>query len=179
MILVRLVAPLAALTLALAACSDDDPDPRVDPTPTTPTSTVTPTPDPSGTTEPGPLGPMETVRAWVQARNHLVQSGDATAVDRLSASDCSTCRDSTDPVEQVYVAGGHYETHGWRIAAMKVTARNRSSAEVSAGLVYTAGQTVPSAGVEPVSYGIERHIAKFRLTKEGGLWKLRFLLYVS
>ena len=38
---------------------------------------------------------------------------------------------------------------------------------------------MPAAGADPVTYGIERHIAKFRLIKEGGQWKLRFLLYVS
>ncbi|GEP39527.1 hypothetical protein NPS01_31900 [Nocardioides psychrotolerans] len=171
---------VALLGALLVGCSDDEPRPKMAPTqsaaPTT-SSSVDPTP-----TEPPPevLGPEDTVRAWVAARNETVQSGDSDAVYTLSATDCATCRDSVEPVRDVYVAGGRYETFGWRIAALKLDDKSASSSPaVNVGLVYSAGRTFPDASAEPILYDTERHIVTFRLAREAGVWKVHELVYRS
>ena len=175
----RAAAALAALAVLVSGCSDDEPTPRVEPSVSPSPSTTPASPSGEPSDPPTPRGPEETVRAWVEARNHLVRTGDPSAVDALSSSDCATCEDSTSPVEQIYLDGGHFETFGWRVSAIKVLSSDEHSAQVGAAVVYAAGRTIPSPGAEPVAYEVERHIAKFRLTKEAGTWKLRQLVYLS
>ena len=76
--------PLAALALLLAlacaACNDDDPEPRFGP----PEST-SPAPTETETTSepPEPLDPEETVRAWVEAQNLALRTGETQDVRAL------------------------------------------------------------------------------------------------
>lgn len=169
--LVRLTATLLAVTV-LTACSDDPPPkPAPPPPPSAPTET-SPTPKPA-------LGPEETVRAWVAARNVTVQTGEIAQVESLSASSCETCVESYGPVAQVHLAGGHYETEGWRISATAVQQPSKAKARVSAGVVYAAGTTVPSAGAAPVTYEVEHHVARFDLALQGGTWKVAAIVYLS
>lgn len=175
----RIVSAGVAVVLGalLVGCSDD-PRPRMAPPPSA-SPTVVDTPSPTET-PPEVLGPEETVRAWVEARNQTVQNGSSDAVYALSSDDCTTCRDSVEPVAAVYVAGGRYETFGWRIAALELDPKSqRSAPEVNVGLVYSAGRTFPEASASPITYEVERHIATFRLIREAGSWKVRQLVYRS
>ncbi|MDQ4052603.1 MAG: DUF6318 family protein [Actinomycetota bacterium] len=168
----RLAATLLALTL-LAACSDD-PELRVEPSesPTSPSST-------SPTSEPAQvLGPEETVRAWVDARNVLMLEGDATAVEALSAPSCKTCRNSIAPLKEVHKNGGRFENDGWTVSSSRVRSETAARATVSVALVTSAGTTIPSIGAEPVSYEEENRIAVFRLAFNKG-WRVGFIGYLS
>lgn len=174
--LVRVAAPLAALTLILAACTDDDPSPKVDPTPSTSTST------PSSPSTPEPTDvrdPEQTVRLWVSARNVTVRTGETSEVDALSASGCETCRNSIDAVAQIYEDGGHYETYGWKVVKTRVAKRSDQEVEVSAGVVFGAGKTYPSAGADPIRYDQERHIVIFRLRQGASGWLVHFIGFLS
>jgi hypothetical protein len=178
---VRLAALLAATALVAAGCSDNDPEPRIDPTPSTsPTESASPWPSSAETSDPpGTTDPEDAVRAWVTARNETIQNGNATGVRSLSTGDCTTCRDLIDPIEAVYTNGGHMDTSGWHIAALNLAQESSADAEVVVGLVYAAGETVPSAGADPIQYELERHIAKFRLRNHSDGWKVREVVYVS
>ena len=86
-------------TCLLGACSDDDPDPDIaDPTPTASSFSATVTPSPTVSATPA-LGPEETVRAWVEARNAALQDGDTSEVRALSATGCGTCDQHIAPIE--------------------------------------------------------------------------------
>lgn len=160
---VRLAATLAALTLVLVGCSDDDPEPEVDPTPSTSTTATTRTPDPTLTV--APLGPVETVEAWVEARNLAMSEGDMAPVRALSAPGCQSCSDLIDPIEKTYEGGGHYETEGWRVVRAKVTSEEPAGVEVVAGLELAGGRTFHSPTAEPVVYPSEKRIGIFKLTR--------------
>ncbi|HET9422562.1 MAG TPA: DUF6318 family protein, partial [Nocardioides sp.] len=99
--------PLAALALMLAlagaSCSDDDPEPKIAPPES---SSAEPTETETTTEPPDPLDPEETVRAWVEARNVTVRTGDAKAVYDLSTEGCTSCTNSVEPIRQVYRDGG-------------------------------------------------------------------------
>ncbi len=178
----RVVRSVAVGVLAagfLAGCSDDAPRPRMAPSPTSspsPTSAPT-TPAPSPTA--AALGPEETVRAWVAARNVTVQNGDSTEVYALSTADCTTCQDSIEPVVEVYRAGGRFETVGWKVVKSRVVESSGRAAEVSAALLYESGRTIPSKGAEPVLYEEDRRIAVFRLGRREGSWLVTFVGYLS
>src|SRR4051794_34881946 len=86
------LATLLAVCL-LGACSDDDPKPDIaDPTPsaTESSSSASVSTSPSESASPA-LGPEETVRAWVEARNSALQDGDTSDVRALSATGCGSC----------------------------------------------------------------------------------------
>jgi hypothetical protein len=173
--LARLTATLMAV-VALGACSDD-PEPKVGPPSDSASSASM---DTSPTAEPTPtLGPEETVRAWVKARNTTVLTGNIADVRDLSSRECQSCVDSYGPVHEVYLEGGHYETDGWRISASEVRKLANSMAQVSVGIVYAAGRTVPSEGASPVTYNPERHVMQFDLVVEEGAWKVDSIVYLS
>lgn len=108
-------AVVAALVTAalLGACSDDEPEPKVaepsdsavasqtaDPVLPTPSSTEAPT-------------ARQSVDAWLAAWSSALQTGDTTAVRRLSTRDCDSCQRIIAKVEEVYGKGGRYVTAGW------------------------------------------------------------------
>ena len=69
------LATLLAVCL-VGACSDDDPEPDIaDPTASASSSSATVSPSPTVSATPA-LGPEDTVRAWVEARNAALQDGD-------------------------------------------------------------------------------------------------------
>jgi hypothetical protein len=174
------LATLVAVCL-VGACSDDDPEPKIaDPTPSASESSSSASVSTSPTESASPaLGPEETVRAWVDARNAALQDGDTEKVEALGSLKCRTCEDSLQPIRDVYAHGGHFETTGWSVLAAKVDSQTDSSAKVSTGIEYAAGQTFPDADSEPVQYDSEKHVVQFRLVLEGGQWRLSFIGYLS
>jgi hypothetical protein len=172
--------PLAALALLLAlacaSCSDDDPEPKI-----APPESSSPAPTETETTSepPEPLDPEETVRAWVEARNVTVHTGNAKAVYGLSTDGCTTCSNSVEPIRQVYKDGGRLETFGWRVQSVERKPDFDSSGNVAAALVFTAGRTFPTANADPVVYDEEKHILLFRLKQDGQQWKIDHFAYAS
>jgi hypothetical protein len=173
---IRLAALALALGLACVGCGDD-PEPEFSPPETTspaPTETET-TSDPP---EPEKLSPEETVRAWVDARNEAMASGDVSGLRSLSAPTCSSCEDQIDPIKQVHDAGGYFKTKGWRVKRSHLDSQSGSHATVSAALILEGGRTVPAQGAEPVDYPSEKRIAVFEMAKRRGTWTVTLIGFV-
>ena len=75
------------LALGLAGCSGGDPEPKIarTPTDTASSSPISPT---ASSTPAVALTPEETVRAWVEARNALMASGDDSESRSLTSDSC-------------------------------------------------------------------------------------------
>lgn len=174
-------ATVVVLAATLVSCSDDDPEPKIgDPTPSAPSTSATVPETVSGSPSVTPgVGPEETVRAWVDARNVALQDGDTSVVSALGATSCGTCEDSLQPIREVYANGGHFETTGWKVLAAKVDEQTETKAKVSAGVEYAAGRTFPNADADPVSYDSEKHVLVFRLELDEGTWRVSFIGYLS
>ena len=173
--------PLATLALLLAivsACGEDDPEPRIAPSEPA-ASSPTESESTSAPPEPERLSPEETVRAWVEARNETVRDGSTDAVYALSSSSCRTCRDSVEPVAQVYRDGGRYETEGWRVNDAKRQPSFERTGEVAVAVTFTAGRTYRTANAEPIEYEAEKQLFLFQLRRENGSWVVHKILYVS
>ena len=169
---------LVALVLALSgACAGGDPEPKV----AEPTPSDTAEPSGSASVSASPtvqaLGPEETVRAWVDARNDALRSGDTAAVDALSAKDCRSCEQLNKVIREIYQAGGSFETRGWRIKTLmeKVGA---IPVQVDTALIFARGRTIPAAGADPIDYAQEKHIVTFKLVEETGQLKVRLVLFL-
>jgi hypothetical protein len=167
------VALLSAL--ALSGCTDDDPEPKFAP----PSSEAPTSPSSASTSAAAALSPEDTVRAWVEARNDALSSGDVGSVQALSVAECTTCEDSLDPIRQVHEDGGSFQTAGWRVVSARLKSQKGSTARVTAAITYAAGTTIPRAGAAPVSYELERHIVVVDLTRVDDEWRVRFFGYLS
>jgi hypothetical protein len=165
-----LVALLLAALGASTGCSNDDPEPQF-----SPPSSEAPT---SPSTTPA-ADPAEAFRGWVDARNVALKTGDTSEVRSLSADNCRTCENSISPIERVYSDGGQFDTEGWIVDSAIVKRQSGTRARVSAAITYAAGETVPSAGAEPVDYEVERHILLVDLDHVDGTWLVSDIGYVS
>lgn len=158
MIQVRFAALLAALTLVLVGCSDEDPEPQVDPTPSTSLSD-TADPTPTISSPPASVTAVQAVRGWVQERNQALTSGDTTALRGLTSEKCGSCEPYIDLIEDVYAAGGSYETTGWTVD----NAKELKDMEVTAAITMGAGVMIAATGSAPDEYEEEKAIFRFRV----------------
>ena len=166
-------------TCLLGACSDDDPEPDIaDPTASSSSSPATVSPSPTVTSQPA-LGPDDTVRAWVDARNAALQDGDTSDVRAFSAPGCGTCDQHIAPIEGVYESGGAFDTPGWTIDRLKVVEQSNNKAKVDVAMTMAAGQTVQQAGATPVTYPEDHRLMFFRLAQQDAGWRISFVGYYS
>jgi hypothetical protein len=169
-----LVAALLAACL-LGACGDGDPKPDIpDPTPTG--SPATPA---SADSSAAPESPEDAVRAWVNSRNVALASGDTAELRSLTDASCESCLSLITSIEDVYAAGGHYETTGWDVKSAKARSTSTARPTVDAAVVFAGGTTVNSAGDEPVRYGPENHIMVFKLHRAGDSLVVDFVGFLS
>lgn len=154
--LARAAATLLAMAV-LVACSDD-PEPQIEPSesPSTPPSSSSPQP-----TEPRAEG---VVRQWVDAQNEALKTGDTADLRRISDPSCETCTAGfLEPIESLYAAGGHFETEGWTVTAVKVRDETKATIEVDVGVNIAGGRTFADANADPVTYEAEKRIVLFRV----------------
>lgn len=172
------VAGLLALPLVLAGCSSDDPEPKIAP-PEISAPTVSESPTATATEKPVEDSPEDIVRAWVAARNQALNDGVTGPVQALSSASCRSCKGLIAPIEDIYDAGGHFETTGWRVVKAKQKQANVSRPVVNTALAFAGGSTVSTKGGEANLYPPEKHIVVFKLVRQSGGWSVDFVGFLS
>lgn len=175
---IRTRAALTALTLIptllVVGCTDDEPEPKFGPTPSeTPSS-----PSSSATATAPARTPEETVRAWVDAQNTALDTGDTAGMEALSAPGCRGCADFTTPIERVYGNGGNFETTGWRIEGLSL----RPSTDpkiVDLAATIAGGTTIASDGAEPIVYERQKELLVVKLIGAGDGWSISFIGFIT
>mgnify|MGYP001235094118 CR=1 FL=1 len=162
-----------ALALALTGCSGGDPEPKMAPTQSV---ASTPSGEPSDELS---LDAVETVRAWVEARNRALADGDTTEVEALTLRHCKSCYGLIDPIREAYEAGGYFRTDGWRVVRATEDAISENRSRVNAAVSIAGGETLTAAGEEPVTYGPDKRIVVFKLSRSGGAWFVSFTGFLS
>ena len=118
------------------------------------------------------------MRAWVEARNLALANWQRLSdVKELSASDCATCDDLIEPIEEVYEAGGDSETDGLASRDVK-TATGRDERQGIGGTEFAGGQNSSRSGSEPVDYPPEKRIAIFELSSIDERWAVSLVRFV-
>jgi hypothetical protein len=164
---------LAALLSAVLGC-EDEPEPDIaDPTP----SATAPSPsetESSPTTSPTPeaLTPEETVRAWVDAWNAALQSGDLSSLKELEADNCRNCSNLSNVIKEVFAAGGSFSGGEWSIDKAVTVEESARRVKMTVGMSVAAGSTVNAAGEDPVTYEAEKRLVVFELTAASGAWQI-------
>ncbi len=136
------------LILGVAGCSGDDPEPRVEPS-------GSGTPSASVSTSPETMTPKQTVRAWVDAQNEALVTGDTTRVRELECGQLSSpAMDSSTQSSEVYAAGGQFKTRGGRSTRLTLQPRRQDRAVVKACRDHPRRRDdcQRAAGEDPVTY---------------------------
>ncbi len=170
---------LIVLAFAIGAC-DDEPEAGPDTTPSvTPIPPHSETASPTETTSAPPaLSPVETVRAWVEARNLVVAGQPADDVYALSTEDCVPCEELVEPVLDLYEDGGRYETDGWRVDAARRSPDFSRDQEVVTAVTFLAGRSFQTDGAEPEEFEAEKSIMRFKVTRVDGQWLVAAIGFV-
>ncbi|WP_160009381.1 hypothetical protein [Nocardioides sp. AX2bis] len=172
--LVGTAGAVAALLLGAAACGGD-PEPRFAPPTDQASPSASPTAPPSESAAPERLTREETVRAWVDARNAALQDGDTSAMSALSTADCRGCENFELGIEDVFSAGGSYDTPGWEVREVLPVASEVIDVRVDSA----AGTTVNEAGSDPVSYPASTRDLRFTLTEAGGPRRIANIVFLA
>ncbi|RHW23306.1 hypothetical protein D0Z08_30245 [Nocardioides immobilis] len=171
---------LIVLAFAIGACNDQ-PEAGPDITPSgTPIPPHSETASPTETTSvPPALSPVETVRAWVDAQNQVVQGESSDEVYALSTADCTSCRDLIEPVIEVYDAGGRYETDGWRVDAARKAPDFEQTSAVLAAVTFLPGMTFHDGESEGNAYEAEKQVLRFLLIRSNGQWHVDGIEFIE
>jgi hypothetical protein len=108
-----------------------------------------------------------------------METGDTSEMRSLSATRCQGCDNFARAIEQVYEAGGRYETDGWTVIGAKARSLDKVPVAVTAGVSVAGGRTIPAAGQDPVVYNEEKHLLVFKLIPRGEGWLVSFIGFVS
>lgn len=164
-----LVGPL----LVLGGCSGSDPQPKIAPPASTAPTSASPTPSPQS------LSPVATVRAWVEAQNHAMATGDTSELRTLSATSCQACDDFIETIEGVYGDGGRFMTDGWSVKGAKARSQKARPVVIDTAVSFAGGKTILKRGGHPVSYEPENHIMVFKVVGQGDAWAVSFIGFIS
>jgi hypothetical protein len=176
----RLRCALATLVagVLLVACSDDDPEPKVsDPTPSAVSTSAAVTASPSASAD--DADPEVTIRSWVDDWNRALRSGDTSALRAYESESCRGCDELVGPVEEIAEAGGSFEGGSWTIAGLKAVSETQRDAQVNLAVDVAQGSTAPSAGADPTAYPATKHLLRFRLARDGELWRISVIEVLS
>jgi hypothetical protein len=169
------VAAVVVVVALLGACSDDDPKPDIaDPTPSASTSSAAVSTSPTVSATPA-LGPEETVRAWVEAQNHALKTGDTSGLRALSATGCKGCAEFPDAIDEVVTAGGSFEGGQWTVARTQVEDPSARPVRVNVAVRIAGGTTIAAAGGEPTNYGASSRLLVFELADASGAWLISLI----
>jgi hypothetical protein len=165
---------LVVPALVLGGCSGD-PEPKFAPPESSSPSAVSTSPSPRQ----APANPVATVRAWVEAQNDALRTGDTEELEALSADPCQACDDFIKPIQRVYRKGGYFHTKGWKVVAAKTRPGSKDPFVVNAGVSIAGGTTLTKRGAEPVVYGPDKRIVVFRVVEQESHLVVSFLGFLS
>jgi hypothetical protein len=170
-----LASPLAAAVLvATSGCSDD---PSMAPTTSASSQLMaSSSPTQSGNGAPKSQRPIAFVRAWVDAENAAINSGDVTSLVSFEAPSCFNCKQLLKPIKRIYQAGGFIHSTGWRMQHPNAVDSGGDSVLVTM-LVATSVETVqPSAGAPIEHHKPDKLGFSLTLTPKAGSWAITEIL---
>jgi hypothetical protein len=166
-----------AVLMATSGCSDD---PSADPSLPASTQPVTSSsPTESETTSTKPQSPIKFVRAWVDAENVAINSGDVTSLLSFEAPSCFNCKQLLKPITRIYQAGGFIHTKGWRMLRPVVSDAGQHQVLVTM-LIRGSGETVKrSANSKIEHHHADRYGFSITLTPKAHSWIIAEILIDS
>lgn len=166
-----LLAAVPVLALVLGGCSGDR-EPKFEPTPSASASSST-------AESSAPADAVDAVKAWVEAQNTGLKTGDLSSAERLAAPGCEGCSDFTSSIQQVYSRGGHFETSGWRVLNARARNTDGDPVRVDVAVEIAGGRTVPKAGARPIAFEPDHRIMRFEVTKVSDHYAISFVGFVQ
>jgi hypothetical protein len=109
-------------------------------------------------------GAQNFARYWIDTLNKATTTGDTKQLKTLQKPSCETCADFTKQLDDIYGAGGHVETDGFKIKK----------------IVNEAGVPAPGAGISVVLTATPQKVYKTKgatpRSLKGGELRLRLIM---
>ncbi|RYP86821.1 hypothetical protein EKO23_07540 [Nocardioides guangzhouensis] len=155
----------------LAGCSDDEP--QAQPKDPVSTSSTPSTEPPRQSAEFTRSAAKLFVAHWINTFNSAVLSGETSALAGLGDPGCDACGDLVDTIDDIYAAGGHVESAGWRADRYSDTALTEPSDASVRVLMKLSPQTIyRSKNGKPDKTTGGEGTAVFSLHWSDGTWQV-------
>jgi len=166
----------AAILFAGSACSGD---PSAEPSTSASNPSPSSSPTQSATTTPKPKTPIGFVRAWVDAENAAINSGDVKPLLAFEAPSCFNCRQLLKPITRIYGAGGFIHSKGWQIKRPNLVDAGGSKALVTM-LIITSVEVVKLSHDSPIRHHKPDRLGfSVTLTPKAEAWRITQVLIDS
>ena len=171
----RLVAAVVCVPLLVVGGCADDPEPTMAPPDETPTSASS-SPSASPTLEPWEkktnAGAVAFVREWVMTLNKAGSSGETERLRSLSETDCASCSNLIEYIDDVYGGGGRIVSRGWAVLSVGEFTDEQLPRERSLPVrINQAPQRVHRSGEDLARVPASKFTVAFDLRWTSGGWR--------
>lgn len=171
------VAAVVTVGLLSGCTSSAEPTPLPEPTdPTSPSASASATPPtlPPEAEGTSPRAAKAFARHYVDLINYAARTGDTQDLRKLGAPGCVSCKAIASNIEKIYNAGGHIESHGWKVTVVStVPAQPHLRPILDLGVVQSPESVVRAAGQSPTSFPGGKKPMTMYLVRSGPTWQVK------
>jgi hypothetical protein len=126
-----------------------------------------------------PHTPIAFVKAWVDAENVAINSGDVRPLLAFEAPSCFNCKQLLKPIKRIYRAGGFIHSKGWHIARPNVVDAGRGAVLVTMLIVTSVEIVKPSENSRIQHHNPDKLGFSVTLTQKAETWGITQVLIDS
>jgi hypothetical protein len=164
--------------LAVAGCSDD-PEPKFEPDPSPSASSSSAAPGSEPWEKQSQAGAVAFAKHWVDVFNDAQQSGQTADLRGISTEECGSCEGFAGQLEDLYDAGGHLESDGWRVLQSVPTKGTPSDEAIVSLRISRSAQVVHGASGKEKEFSGGRATYSAKLIWEAQAWLMNELELVQ
>jgi hypothetical protein len=166
----------AAALVAVPGCGGD---PSAEPRASASNPGASSAPTRSVTVSLKPKTPIGFVRAWVDAENVAINSGDIRPLLGFEAPSCFNCKQLLKPITRIYGAGGFIHSKGWRVERPNVVDTGGGDVLVTM-LIITSVEVVKPSHDSPIQHHKPDKLGfSVTLSPEAEAWRITQILIDS
>jgi hypothetical protein len=110
---------------------------------------------------------------WVNTLNQATTSGKTEQLLALSGPKCARCKDFAQQLKQIYSAGGHVETKGWKVTnVIPIAGENLKHPGFQVVATVSPQKVYRSKGAKPQTYAGGHQGMRMFLTRAGDQWQV-------
>jgi hypothetical protein len=110
-------------------------------------------------------------RYWVGALNQATTTGNTKQLLALSGPKCQVCTDFAKALKQIYSAGGHVETKGWKVTnVIPIAGQSLKHPGFQVVATISPQKVYRSKGAKVQTYGGGHQGMRMFLTRSGDKW---------
>ena len=110
------------------------------------------------------------MRYYIATINYAIDTGELRQLRSLGARDCVSCRAIARNIGRIYAAGGHIESHGWRLQGLRIVEVEATKTVLSLDVTLSSETVVSHEGAGPEHHVGARQPMTAFLERSQGEW---------